>query len=499
MEPKKPHNSLITLPISPNSPPKTDEPDHQYSKNTSWHERHKRKCKERITLILDTILPHIEGMLLHNKIDSPKTKCISKYLIDTLLNLRKKLGLIEILLNFEDISDCMEGIQRISSELEISQQQAMNLNVCSLAFYLKHAIDEIFMPILIKVVGRFDEITICRRFLILNRKIQIVAKFLTKTLEVPMNDIFSQGKDSQIWQELDKFSSEIYCGTEKEIRDTTEKDNDFLMNIMAAYVKYTKSAINLEKVDQKMLHHIINMPFEDCDKLKTILNSKESNVINNIAKKLKAEETSVQLGSKFWKLLFSMMMKNRDEVIEECDLFNCYPNSIVITEFWNIAEHYVSKIARNLTLEKIKTNAKFHINSDLLGNLVEDISKPFITVCCKKEIIDNKVKLKNDRVEIMVNCFESGVENDDEICSFDKKINDAYNGTCTPCNKKNTSDPNKDSNNTKFDSPPVKIKITKQNQDIIKEELDNISVKNKNSKIEKDYKPKVSLDNVMFN
>ena len=100
-----------------------------------WEERHKNKCKERITMILSSILPHLEGIAFNGKLGTQKTKIIGPYLIDTLLSLRKRLGLIEILLNFEDLSECAEGISRISKELQITENEAKNPNICALGFF----------------------------------------------------------------------------------------------------------------------------------------------------------------------------------------------------------------------------------------------------------------------------------------------------------------------------------------------------------------------------
>ena len=55
--------------------------------------------------------------------------------MDTLLSLRKKLGLIEILLNFDDPYECEEGISRISAELQISEIQARNPNTVALSYF----------------------------------------------------------------------------------------------------------------------------------------------------------------------------------------------------------------------------------------------------------------------------------------------------------------------------------------------------------------------------
>ena len=49
----------------------------------TWEERHKNKCKERITMILSSILPHFEGIAFDGKLGTQKGKIIGKYLIDT--------------------------------------------------------------------------------------------------------------------------------------------------------------------------------------------------------------------------------------------------------------------------------------------------------------------------------------------------------------------------------------------------------------------------------
>jgi hypothetical protein len=79
----------------------------------------------------------------------------------------------------------------------------------------------------------------------------------------------------------------------------------------------------------------MNMSLEDCDKLRPLL-SKSKDPKNMTGVNAKVDyKAYAGLGAKFWKSLMALMLKNTEDIEDDCELFNAYPNTEVTAAFWN--------------------------------------------------------------------------------------------------------------------------------------------------------------------
>lgn len=156
-------------------------------KQKSYRESRKDKCQQRITLLLSSIQPHLEGILMNHKPHSAKTKIIAQYCINNILSLRKKLNLIEILLQMDaNLSSCQaideEGqedhmiasISNIANELDISYKTATNMNYTAMGHFQKQTTELIFTKIIEKQILKHNEKTLAKYLFILNRQVQYI-------------------------------------------------------------------------------------------------------------------------------------------------------------------------------------------------------------------------------------------------------------------------------------------------------------------------------------
>lgn len=164
---------------------------------------------------------------------------------------------------------------------------------------------------------------------------QVINEYLTHAFRYQKDDLFSLSKNHPRWIATHSFATNVNCGNEKFISKAIEGDNGVLYTILAAYTKQTKSAINFHKLEPKILHHIMNMSLEDCDKLRPLL-SKGKDPKNLTDVKAKVDyKAYAGLGAKFWKSLMALMLKNTEDIEDDCELFNAYPNTEVTAAFWN--------------------------------------------------------------------------------------------------------------------------------------------------------------------
>lgn len=183
----------------------------------------------------------------------------------------------------------------------------------------------------------------------------IVDQFLCQCITCSNDDLFSLGKNSTKWKKMMEITTLIGCGTEKSIKLSCDKENQFILAVTAAYVKYSNTFIKLDKIDINTLQSIINIPIQDCNKLKAILNPQKpikhnkTTTQDNTTHIEDDSAPNLYLGSNFWKSLFSSIMSNEQNIVDDCELFNSYPNSNSITEIWNISEHNVAKVSRNIS------------------------------------------------------------------------------------------------------------------------------------------------------
>ena len=231
------------------------------------------------------------------------------------------------------------------------------------------------------------------------------------------------------------FTTFINVGTEKSIQDAYEREVQIFLTLYCAYAKYKKTSINIEKIDTKLLHHVLLTDLEDCDKLKPIFDqgysskNTQENIKNQRDTSVIDKEVVMKLSAKFFQIVFEKIMLSKEEIASEALLFSQYPNTSTISEFWNITEHALTRISKRLESESIKSDAQLYISTDLLDCLIEDQNnKDFVTVRHKYETLmkkSNKINILNENPDYDEEEFNK-IENEIE----EKIDNDIENKSC---------------------------------------------------------------------
>lgn len=123
-----------------------------------WQDSRRDKSKQRISLFLSSIIPHLQSIIT-SLAKSDRSKTIAKHYQLNQEVFKTKLEAIDELIDLIDSlpnnkftpeleNTYLEKLVKISTSLNISIEEAKNLNFANLSFLLKHAIENIFIKAL---------------------------------------------------------------------------------------------------------------------------------------------------------------------------------------------------------------------------------------------------------------------------------------------------------------------------------------------------------------
>ena len=345
----------------------------------------KLSLADKIFNFVTIIIPHLESIILDRSDPQSKYRVINQILKDNLGVLKKKLQVINSIIERYDEGkeikrkECDKWADVLNIKPSTIENKLVNRGEIekSLDFMEKG----MFLPAFKKWRSIVSTTSLAKRMMVFNRKLDLIFTTFRYCIEMDPNDIFCQPPDGEVWSKINKITTYIKVYSEEKIKEDWNSQNEFLYVVQAALAKTTNSLVNPKYMTQEDIGEIMKVNFFEYENW---CNKRKVEGFKSVWKK----NFIPKLSSKFWQNIFKYMLK-KDSVIEDVEMFIAFPNKDCIRDYWNMAETYASKVSRRLMYGPIAFRKRLFLKPNILSDYLRNTTSNPHNVC---HLIDTKWK-----------------------------------------------------------------------------------------------------------
>lgn len=171
----------------------------------------KISLSDKIFNFISIIIPHLQTVIV-DLTPKSKFKVVNQNLYETLDNFKKKLAMIDMVINTEtkltdqSASSQEKVAQRLGISVELIQRGINQVEVEKILDFIE---SNIFLPAFKKWKSIGSELSLAKRMIVFNRKMDFTLTSLAPAMETDLDDIFSQDPSGPVWKRISEFTTYI--------------------------------------------------------------------------------------------------------------------------------------------------------------------------------------------------------------------------------------------------------------------------------------------------